>query len=194
MLNFKFLQNARPKEVKVVASGNFLESLSQIDVRVADKGNQERIKVEEPSPPPVKVKEQPSLKAAMPSLKSLKVIASGSFLDSLSQIENIRVTKVNERDQSRDELSRTNFQEAMAIINRLTREKNFNLPELKIAANKLIISIENNKNNAEAYINLALIFYVLKNIPASIRYLKVSKAINPDLPEIKRLQQMIGRR
>lgn len=123
----------------------------------------------------------------------LKVKTAGSFLDSLNNIDNIRVTKVKERELSREGISRTNFQEAIAIIKRLNHENNFNLNELKIAANKLIVCIENNKNDADAYINLARIFYVIKNIPSAIRFMKISRAINPNLPEIEKLQILISK-
>lgn len=119
-------------------------------------------------------------------------MAADRFIDSLNNIYDIGVTKVQERNQSREEVSRTNYQEAMEIIKRLTIEKSFNLNKLNIAADKLITSIENNKNNAEAYINLALIFYVIKNIPLAVCYLKISRALNPNLPEIQKLQNLIS--
>src|ERR1051326_5339423 len=117
MLNFKCLQKAKPKDVKVVASGNFLDSLNQIDnIRVVRNEKHEKIgdleKVQVTAPQP-EVKPEKGL----PTMKELKVMAAGSFLDSLNQIDNIRVTKVAERNQSREEISLKSYQEAITIIN-----------------------------------------------------------------------------
>jgi tellurite resistance protein len=192
MLSLNSFFKSKPKEIKVMASNNFLESLNNIsDIRVTDhehvKRSQEPLPAARSAAPAGNI--QNVIKAKP---KEVKVMAAGSFLASLNNIDDIRSNRLKDRDQSREELSRTSFQEAMAIIRRLRAEKDFNLNELKIAANKLIISIENNRNNAEAYINLAIIFFVIKNIPASIKYMKISRSINPDLPEINKLQKLLS--
>jgi tetratricopeptide (TPR) repeat protein len=122
----------------------------------------------------------------------LKVMASNSFLDALNNVNKIAETQVKERDVQRTEEANTFYNDAKKIINRCTIMKDFRPEYLKEAAEKLIKSIELNRNNAEAYLNLANIFYTLGNNTLAAKYMKTAKRIKPELEGVDKLTNLIS--
>ncbi len=123
---------------------------------------------------------------------SLKVIASNGFLDALNNVNAITETKLKERDEHRTEEANAFVNDAKKILNKCVVTKNFKPEYLKEAAEKLIKSIEFNRNNAEAYLNLANIFYTLGNNTLAAKYMKTAKRIKPELEGVDKLTNLIS--
>jgi hypothetical protein len=100
--------------------------------------------------------------------------------------------QAQDRDDKRELEADKAYQEANELLNRIQQSPGFDLELLRQAADKLVLSIKNKRNKAESYICLSNIFYVLDNIPAAIELMKAARSINPDLPEIARLQNLIS--
>lgn len=126
------------------------------------------------------------------SITPLKVVASNNFMDSLNKISEVKETVVKERDDGRVEQSLILLNEATKIINRCVVMKDFSPPYLKSASEKLIKSIELNRNNPDAYIKLAKVFYTLGNNNLAVKYMKIAKGIKPDLEEVLSLTEIIS--
>lgn len=100
--------------------------------------------------------------------------------------------KAKDRDDKRELEAEKAYNEAIALLNQLQKSTGFDLNLLREAADKLVLSIKNKRNKAESYICLSNIFYILDNIPAAIEHMKVAQSINPNLPEISKLQNLIS--
>jgi tetratricopeptide (TPR) repeat protein len=96
------------------------------------------------------------------------------------------------RDEKREQEADKAYNEAIDLLDKLNKSPDFDLGLLRQAADKILVSISNKRNKAEAYICLANIFYILDNVPAAIEHMKVAQSINPDLPEINKLQKLIS--
>lgn len=123
------------------------------------------------------------------SSPSVKMVASNNFLDTLN---NLKETTVKERDNKRNDNSIELLEQAKEIIEQCVVSGNFNLDSLKDAAEKLINSIEYNRQNGDAYISLANIFYVLGNNQASLKYLRIAKSLNTNIEEVDNLIEIIS--
>jgi hypothetical protein len=100
--------------------------------------------------------------------------------------------KAQDRDEKREHEADKAYIEAVALLDQLNKSPDFDFAVLRNAADKLLVSISNKRNKAEAYICLANIFYILDNVPVAIEHMKVAQSINPSLPEIGRLQNLIS--
>lgn len=111
------------------------------------------------------------------SFASVKPMASNSFLDTMTNINQVKNNAVRERDDKRLEESNSIFYEAKNKMSKCISTNNFDKIELKEISNLFIKSIEFNRNNQEAYVFLSKIFYILGNNKLSAKYLKMAKFI-----------------
>ena len=100
--------------------------------------------------------------------------------------------KAKDRDDKREHEADKAYHEAIELLNQLHKSPDFDLDLLRKAADKLVLSIKNKRNKAESYICLSNIFYILDNIPAAIEHMKVAQSINPNLPGISKMQNLIS--
>lgn len=99
--------------------------------------------------------------------------------------------KVQARDDVRLDKSNQACLEALDILALVQRKPHFAVRYLQDAAQKLIQSLEYSRSNVTAYICLASIFLFLEEPKKARKYLKSARSINPDLPEIRKLEKMI---
>lgn len=122
----------------------------------------------------------------------IKVMASNHFLDAMNNINSVKEQTVQERDDKRSEASNQSFIEAKLLIDKCIQNNNFSIDNLKLIADQLIQTIENNRNNAEAYLNLAYVFYILGNNKSSAKYLRIATEINPNLEGLSKIRELIS--
>jgi tetratricopeptide (TPR) repeat protein len=100
--------------------------------------------------------------------------------------------KAQNRDDKRELEAEKAYNDAIDLLNSLQKSPDLDMRLLRQAADNLVLSIKNKRNKPEPYLCLANIFYVLDNIPAAIEHMQVARSINPDLPGISKLQDLIS--
>lgn len=109
----------------------------------------------------------------------------------LKDLKNLN-KEIEKRDFKRDETYNQMFNEAISSLKKFGLSNNYEKEDLKQAAYKLIKSIEQKRSNAEAYICLSCIFYMLGDIKTAIKYFKVAQSLEPNHNKITDLQTILS--
>jgi tetratricopeptide (TPR) repeat protein len=113
---------------------------------------------------------------------SVKANASKSFIDTVQSIQDLKSSsKSKDIDDEKVLNSNKYLEKAKSLLNRCIETNNFAEERLKEISENLLSSIENNSNNAEAYLNIGNICYILGNVKLALKYLKMAQSINPKL-------------
>jgi hypothetical protein len=80
---------------------------------------------------------------------------------------------------------------ALEKFRRLVGSQTFNPNDLKAIACQLLEALQLVKTQAEPYLFLAYIFYIIGDNSSAVKYLKVSRLLNPTLEGIASLQEAI---
>lgn len=81
---------------------------------------------------------------------------------------------------------------ALDKFRKLVRNQNLDPIGLKEISYQLLEALKLVKNQAEPYLFMAYIFYIIGDKSSAIKYLKVSSFLNPDLAGIERLREAIA--
>jgi hypothetical protein len=84
------------------------------------------------------------------------------------------------------------YDSALEKFRKLVTSQNFDHNILKEITGQLLEALHLVKNQAEPYLFLAYICYISGDISSTIKYLKVSSFLNPDLQGIESLRQAIA--
>lgn len=98
---------------------------------------------------------------------------------------------VSNIEKNHDETAQALFIEALKNIKKFNSETNYNKLYLKKAVEKLLEVVKITHHNAEAFTILAYCMYILGQDEFTLQYLKAAISINPDLPLIHKLQDLI---
>jgi tetratricopeptide (TPR) repeat protein len=124
---------------------------------------------------------------------SVKANASKSFIDTVQSIQDLKSSsKSKDIDDEKVLNSNKYLERAKSLLNRCIETNNFAEERLKEISENLLSSIENNSNNAEAYLNIGNICYILGNVKLALKYLKMAQSINPKLEGISTLRDAIS--
>jgi tetratricopeptide (TPR) repeat protein len=124
---------------------------------------------------------------------SVKANASKSFIDTVQSIQDLKSSsKSKDIDDEKVLNSNKYLEKAKSLLNRCIETNNFAEERLKEISENLLSSIENNSNNAEAYLNIGNICYILGNVKLALKYLKMAQSINPKLEGISTLRDAIS--
>lgn len=99
---------------------------------------------------------------------------------------------VSSREKTHEQLADAVFLEALNHIKKFNSGTSYNKLYLKKAVEKLLEVVKITHNNAEAFAILAYCMYILGQDDFTLQYLKVATSINPDLPLIYKLQDLIS--
>lgn len=132
---------------------------------------------------------QQSLGIAKPS--NLKVVASAKFINSINEVKDKATSKYSAYKTL--ELSNKSFSDAQVILDLCLAKENFPVDKLKEASEKFIYSVENNRSNSDAYVNLAYIHYVLGNNSIALNYIKQAQQTNSDVKGVIKLIKLINK-
>jgi hypothetical protein len=100
--------------------------------------------------------------------------------------------KTGEKSDKKHEQFYTLYESALDKFRGLIRKQTFDAGALKIIAAELLEALKLVKNQAEPYLFLAYIFYIIGDQATSLKYLKVSSFLNPELPGIEKLRIAIA--
>lgn len=124
---------------------------------------------------------------------SVKANASKSFIDTVQNIQDLKSSSKSKDIEDEKVLNSNKYLErAKSLLNRCIETNNFAEEKLKEISENLLSSIENNSNNAEAYLNIGNICYILGNVKLALKYLKMAQSINPNLEGISTLRDAIS--
>lgn len=124
---------------------------------------------------------------------SVKANASKSFIDTVQSIQDLKSSsKSKDIDDEKVLNSNKYLEKAKSLLNRCIETNNFAEERLKEISENLLSSIENNSNNAEAYLNIGNICYILGNVKLALKYLKMAQSINTKLEGISTLRDAIS--
>lgn len=121
----------------------------------------------------------------------VKAVASSKFLNNINSNPESNVSKYSVYKTL--ELSNKAFSEAQTILDVCLLKENFPVDSLKEASEKLIYSIENNRSNADGYVTLAYIHYILANNTTALNYIKQAQQTNPDIKGVIKLVKLINK-
>lgn len=121
----------------------------------------------------------------------VKAVASAKFLNNINSAPESNISKYSVYKTL--ELSNKAFSEAQTILDVCLLKENFPVDSLKEASEKLIYSIENNRSNADAYVTLAYIHYILANNTNALNYIKQAQQTNPDIKGVIKLIKLINK-
>lgn len=103
-----------------------------------------------------------------------------------------RVSKdTDKQGQLRNQSAEESYEQAIAFIHKFNFEKNYNSKYLLEAAMLLSKAVKFKKTNPEPYFLLSYIFYLMNKDDLSIKYLKIAEKIQPDMPGISKMQQLL---
>ncbi|MFN8673221.1 MAG: tetratricopeptide repeat protein [Candidatus Sericytochromatia bacterium] len=122
----------------------------------------------------------------------LKVIASNNFVSALDSINKVKNETLKEQEDKRLSESKVYFEKARALFELCKTSNNYLKEDLKKIADYLLKSIDNNKNNPDAYLNLAYIFYLMNKTNLSVKYMRIAQEMNPKLDGIELLKSAIS--
>lgn len=136
-----------------------------------------------------------ALKSLKSKIQPVKTVASSGFLNALNNLDEVKSAKQQTivRDENLEDNFNNIYMEGIEFFKKFLDATNsqtgFDL--LHKSANKFSKAIEIKKTKAEPYFYLAYIFFILKEISLSMKYLKVSSFLNPELRGLNQLKKEI---
>jgi hypothetical protein len=108
--------------------------------------------------------------------------------DEINQLNNT----LSDRDNQRDEKFNKFFKEALENVIKFNSGNTYNKIYLKKTVELLLEAIKIKNSSAEAYALLAYAMYILDENSLSLKYLKAGHSIDPNLPLIIRMQELLS--
>lgn len=100
--------------------------------------------------------------------------------------------KLAVRDEKRQDIHLSSYKEALICLENFSKDPEKRIKHLKEAAKKITESISVKSNEAEPYVCLSYIFYVLGEIKISIKYLQIAREFEPNSQLVEQLRRLIS--
>jgi hypothetical protein len=196
----KWLEMAQKKaQPKVMAGDSFLSALNKLEnIKVAPQTKApEKYVAPELKEPEIRKANNPNreipqglLKTAQKSIAPTKIMAGDNFRSAMSNLGNIQQSQaLKERGAKREEDYEKEYSEGIRYLREFTHSNNSEY--LKKAANKFFDAMKCKKSRPEPYCYLSYIFYVYNQRGIAIEYLEIARALDPNRPELRKIQNAI---